>query len=158
VVIVTIAGRPLMMNEQLDGAAAAMMAYLPGTQGGEAVADVLFGDVNPSARLPFTWPRSIDQAPLTHDRSDPYDPRYPFGHGLSYTRWDVDHVRKRAHRGKVTLSLKLRNEGRRSGERAVLVFAGRELVAYDKEWVKAGRSEQMRFRFRATRGERIRIR
>ena len=68
VVVVVISGRPLIMNQQLDGAAAALMAYLPGTQGARGVADVLFGRVNPSGRLSVTWPKSVDQAPLTHDR------------------------------------------------------------------------------------------
>ena len=57
--LVVIAGRPLMMGPQLDGAAAALMAYLPGTQGGRAVADALFGRVNPSGRLSVTWPKSV---------------------------------------------------------------------------------------------------
>ena len=62
-------GPPADHERAARGAAAALMAYLPGTQGGRAVADALFGKVNPSGRLSVTWPKSVDQAPLTHDRA-----------------------------------------------------------------------------------------
>jgi len=150
VVVVVIAGRPLIMGPQLDGAAAALMAYLPGTQGGRAVADVLFGKVNPSGRLSVTWPKSVDQAPLTHDRlpGEPYDPRYPFGHGLSYTRFDGSHLDAWAHGGDVHVNLKLANKGKRGGWHTALLFASKQgpsqafpasrLVAYRKVWLRPG--------------------
>jgi beta-glucosidase len=150
VVIVVIAGRPLIMNQQLDGAAAALMAYLPGTQGGRGVADALFGRVNPSGRLSVTWPKSIDQAPLTYDRlqSEPYDPRYPFGHGLSYTRFDYSGLDSSSRGGDVRVSLTVRNRGRRAGEHTVLLFASKRgaseafpasrLVAYRKLRLQPG--------------------
>jgi beta-glucosidase len=127
VVIVVIAGRPLMMGPQLDASAAALMAYLPGTQGGRAVADVLFGKVNPSGRLSVTWPKSIDQAPLTHDRmpGEPYDPRYEFGHGLSYTRFDHSRLDASVRGDDVKVSIRVSNEGRRAGRHTVLLFASK---------------------------------
>ena len=127
VVIVVIAGRPLMMGPQLDGSAAALMAYLPGTQGGRAVADVLFGRVNPSGRLSVTWPKSIDQAPLTHDRmpGEPYDPRYEFGHGLSYTRFDHSRLDASVRGDDVRVSIRVSNEGRLAGRHTVLLFASK---------------------------------
>jgi beta-glucosidase len=150
VVIVVIAGRPLMMGPQLDGAAAALMAYLPGTQGGRAVADVLFGRVNPSGRLSVTWPKSIDQAPLTHDRlpGEPYDPRYPFGYGLSYTRFDHSRFEASTRRDDVRASIRVTNKGKRAGKHTVLVFASRSggsgnfpasrLVAYKSVSLRPG--------------------
>jgi beta-glucosidase len=145
VVVVVIAGRPLIMNEQLDGAAAALMAYLPGSQGGRAIADALFGKVNPSGRLSVTWPKSVDQAPLNHDRlpGEPYDPRYAFGHGLSYTKFAYGKLD--AHGRKVTL--RVANTGRRAGEHTVLLFASKpgdpeypasRLVGYRKLWLRPG--------------------
>jgi beta-glucosidase len=150
VVIVVIAGRPLIMNQQLDRATAALMAYLPGTQGGRAVADVLFGRVNPSGRLSVTWPKSVDQAPLTHDRlqGEPYDPRYAFGHGLSYTRFDYSRVDSSTRGDDVRVSLTVRNRGRRAGKHTVLLFASKRgtseafpasrLVAYRKLRLQPG--------------------
>jgi beta-glucosidase len=127
VVIVVIAGRPLMMGPQLDGAAAALMAYLPGTQGGRAVADTLFGSNNPSGRLSVTWPRSIGQVPLTHDRmpGEPYDPRYAFGHGLSYTRFEHSRLDASVRGDDVRTSIRVSNEGKRTGRHTVLLFASK---------------------------------
>ncbi|HZC12964.1 MAG TPA: glycoside hydrolase family 3 N-terminal domain-containing protein [Thermoleophilaceae bacterium] len=150
VVVVVIAGRPLMMGPQLDAAAAALMAYLPGTQGGRAVADVLFGRVNPSGRLSVTWPRSIAQAPLTHDRmpGEPYNPRYEFGHGLSYTRFDHSGFEAGTRGDDVRASIRVTNSGRRAGKHTVLVFASKRgasgnfpasrLVAYRSVWLQPG--------------------
>jgi beta-glucosidase len=150
VVIVVIAGRPLIMNQQLDGAAAALMAYLPGTQGGRGVADVLFGRVNPSGRLSVTWPKSIDQVPLNYDRlqGEPYDPRYAFGHGLSYTRFDYSGLDSSTRGDDMRVSLTVRNRGRRAGEHTVLLFASKRgaseafpasrLVAYRKLGLQPG--------------------
>jgi beta-glucosidase len=86
-VLVLMAGRPVVVPGALEGSAAALMAYLPGSEGGGAVADVLFGAHSPSGRLPFTWPREVGQLPLTYDAyvSTGYEPALPFGHGLSYT-------------------------------------------------------------------------
>src|SRR4029077_4195490 len=63
VVVVVVAGRPLVMNHQLDEADAALMAFLPGSEGGAAIADALFGRVNRGGRLPVSWPKSDDQFP-----------------------------------------------------------------------------------------------
>jgi beta-glucosidase len=150
VIVVVIAGRPLMMGPQLDGAAAALMAYLPGTQGGRAVSDVLFGRVNPSGRLSVTWPKSVAQAPLTHDRmpGEPYDPRYAFGHGLSYTRFDHSRFEASARRDDVRVSIRVTNQGRLAGKRTVLLFASQRgdggsfpasrLVAYESVRLQPG--------------------
>jgi beta-glucosidase len=138
VVVVVIAGRPLIMNAQLDGSAAALMAYLPGTQGGRAVADALFGSVNPSGRLSITWPKSVAQAPLNHDTSEPYDPRYPFGHGLSYTRFEYGHLAATTHGHSVQVDVSVQNKGKRAGRHTVLLFANERLVAYRSLWLEPG--------------------
>jgi beta-glucosidase len=82
VVVVLISGRPLILGDVLDRSDAIVAAWLPGTEG-DGVADVLFGDHEPTGRLSFTWPRSIDQLPLNVGDED-YDPLFPFGHGLGY--------------------------------------------------------------------------
>jgi beta-glucosidase len=154
VVVVVIAGRPLIMNAQLDAAAAALMAYLPGTQGGRAVADALFGKVNPSGRLSITWPKSVAQAPLTHDRlaGEPYDPRYAFGHGLSYTRFEYGRLHASTHGRTVEASLRVANKGRRAGKHTVLLFANERLVAYRKLWLAPGDRRSVSLTFKLAPG------
>ena len=82
VVTVLISGRPLILGSALEASDAIVAAWLPGTEG-DGVADVLFGRHAPTGKLPFTWPRSMDQIPM--NVGDPkYDPLFPFGFGLAY--------------------------------------------------------------------------
>ena len=82
VVTVIVSGRPLILGEALAASDAVVAAWLPGTEG-DGVADVLFGRYAPTGKLPFTWPRSMDQIPINvGDKA--YDPLFPFGFGLTY--------------------------------------------------------------------------
>jgi len=82
VVVILISGRPLLLDGVLDQADAFLAAWLPGTEG-DGVADVLFGDYAPTGKLPFSWPRSMDQI-LVNVGDDPYDPLFEYGYGLTY--------------------------------------------------------------------------
>ncbi len=82
IVVVLLSGRPLIINEALKLSNAFVAAWLPGTEG-QGVADVLFGDYNPTGKLPRTWPKSMDQIPINIGDKN-YDPLFPFGYGLSY--------------------------------------------------------------------------
>ena len=103
-------GRPLQINWMAERASAILESWLPGVEGGNAVADVLFGDVNPGAKLPVSWPRSAGQEPLYYNHnltqapeSDPQftsrywdlssKPLFPFGYGLSYTTFKFANLR-----------------------------------------------------------------
>jgi len=81
-VIILISGRPLIINDVLGRCDAFIAAWLPGTEG-VGVADVLFGDYNPTGSLSHTWPRSMDQIPINAGDAD-YEPLFPYGFGLSY--------------------------------------------------------------------------
>ena len=84
VVIVLIAGRPMIIGEALPQADALVAAFLPGTEG-QGVADVLFGDFKPTGKLSFSWPKSMDQLPLNANGSkDRYNPLFRLGYGLTY--------------------------------------------------------------------------
>nr|MDQ3396802.1 glycoside hydrolase family 3 C-terminal domain-containing protein [Deinococcota bacterium] len=123
-VVVLLAGRPLLL-ETLADVAALLMAYLPGSETGTAVADVVFGDYNPSGRLPFSWPRSTGQLPLSYDRlasEAPYDPRFAFGYGLSYTSYSYQNARATVSDEAVTVSVEVSNTGARAGHEVVQVF------------------------------------
>jgi beta-glucosidase len=77
-VLVLVSGRPLIITDELEQADAVVAAWLPGTEG-EGVADVLLGDAPFTGKLPFTWPRSMEQVPLANAKENPL---FPFGYGL----------------------------------------------------------------------------
>jgi beta-glucosidase len=83
VVVIVLSGRPMILGDLADMADAILAAWLPGTEGA-GVVDVLLGDAPPTGKLSFTWPRSMEQVPLGHERSSMEDPQYPFGFGLGY--------------------------------------------------------------------------
>jgi beta-glucosidase len=94
-IVIYIQGRPLNMNNASEKAAALLSAWYPGQEGGNAVADILFGDYNPSGRLPVSVPRSVGQLPVYYSLGRQADyveesssPLYPFGYGLSYTNFE----------------------------------------------------------------------
>jgi beta-glucosidase len=119
VVVVVVAGRPLKMDHQLDEADASLMAFLPGSEGGAAIGDTLFGKANPSGRLPVSWPKDSSTFPLAYNEPGrPYDPRYAFGYGLSYTHFDVG----RPHVWGSHVSVTVRNTGKAAGDRTLLAF------------------------------------
>lgn len=142
VVLVLVEGRPRIVREAADSARAVVMAYQPGPAGAAAVADVLYGDVNPSGKLPFTYPRHPN-ALLTYDHAHSeavgaggaggtFAPQWPFGHGLSYTTFAYDSLRVSPRRtgpyGKLTVSVDVSNTGSRAGKEVVQVYV-RDLYA-----------------------------
>ena len=91
-IVILLSGRPVIITEQLNLADAFVAAWLPGTEG-QGVADVLFGDVPFSGRLPYTWLRSIEQIPFDFDnlQTEGCDaPLFPYGYGLTYDNVDSD--------------------------------------------------------------------
>jgi beta-glucosidase len=109
-------------------------AWYPGEEGGAAIADVLFGDINPAGRLPVTFYRGVEQLPPFDDyavtgRTYRYlaqPPLYPFGHGLSYTRFDYRHLRFDAlqigRAGQARISVDVTNSGARAGDEVVQLY------------------------------------
>lgn len=145
VVLVMLAGRPLAFADVAAQADAIVYAWLPGSEGGNAVADVLFGDYNPSGKLPMTIPRNLGQVPIYYSYlntgrpvpevepiygsayiDSPNTPLYAFGHGLSYTTFKYDNLQlstsRLSGRDKLTVSFDLRNSGRRAGEEVVQLY------------------------------------
>lgn len=142
VVLVLAEGRPRIINRIADGAGAILMAYNPGNEGGEAVADVLFGDYNPSGRLPFTYPRHTN-ALLTYDHKTfekqdtsfgltAFNPQFEFGHGLSYTTFKYADLRLGQTtidaNGRLSVAVTVTNTGRRTGNEVVQLYV-RDIVA-----------------------------
>jgi beta-glucosidase len=130
VVLVLMAGRPIVLPEELRSRlAAVVMAYLPGSEGGAALADALYGRAGFPGRLPFTWPDGVAQAGLGADRppegaGEAPLPLYPLGFGLDYTRFTATDLTVRAVPEGVQLRVTLRNTGERAGTGTFIVRAG----------------------------------
>ncbi len=143
VVLVLLNGRPLSINWAAEHIPAILEAWEPGTEGGHAVADILFGDVNPGGKLPVCYPRQGSHAPLYYARnlthspegSPMYNPRYwdglpvplyPFGYGLSYTTFEFSNLEVSAPIVKVGDSLTVRvdvtNTGPVAGDEVVQLY------------------------------------
>ena len=148
VIVVVIAGRPLVMNEQLDEANAALMAFLPGSEGGSAIAATLFGKANPGGRLTVSWPKSVDQFPLAYNEEGAgYDPRYRFGYGLSYSRFRVNGLSAAdsvSRHGDLRFSVHARNRSGRAGDRVVLAFVDGALAAFKRVHLAGHDGERVR--------------
>lgn len=145
-VVVLINGRPLTLVWENEHATAILEAWAPGTEAGNAIADVLFGNYNPSGKLSATFPRSVGQIPIYYNHKNtgrPFDgtggakfktsyldevnePLYPFGYGLSYTHFDYSPVKlsKTILKGeeKLIASITLTNSGKYAGEEVVQLY------------------------------------
>jgi beta-glucosidase len=143
VVLVLLNGRPLSINWAAENIPAILEAWEPGTEGGHAIADILFGDVNPGGKLPVSFPRKGSHAPLyyarnlTHSPEDSqmYNPRYwdglpvplyPFGYGLSYTTFDFSNLKVSSSQARigesVTVSVDVTNTGQVNGDEVVQLY------------------------------------
>jgi beta-xylosidase len=137
VVVVVVSGRPYALGEVHGWAAGLVQAFMPGEEGGSAIAGVLSGRVQPGAKLPVQVPRGPGGQPGTYlqpplgansdgiSNLDP-TPLFPFGHGASYTTFEVDDLRLSAAEvptdGELTVSARVRNTGSRAGEEVVQLY------------------------------------
>ena len=131
-VVVYIEGRPLEKNWAATHADALLTAYYPGQEGGTAIADVLFGDCNPSGRLPISVPRSVGQLPVYYNHLPPMPhdyvettarPLYAFGHGKSYTTFGYSNLSINAvGKDSVVVAFDVTNTGRRDGCEVVQLY------------------------------------
>jgi beta-glucosidase len=143
--VVLFNGRPLTLTRVAQTAPAVLEAWFPGVQAGNAVADVLFGKVNPGGKLPVSFPRSLGQVPIYYNHEpagrpcdttqkwdsryrdlDTCQPLYPFGYGLSYTTFSVTNLRLSSatvgRNGRLTASVQVTNTGGRGGDEVVQVY------------------------------------
>jgi beta-glucosidase len=178
VILVLLGGRPLELGPVTDKLAAVLMAWYPGTEGAAAIVETLFGDVNPSGKLPVTWPRTVGQIPLYYNHlpsgrpSEPglrftlnyldesLTPLFPFGWGLSYTRFIISDpvVEKRKLKAADTLEVRVivRNAGARAGKEVVQLYVRdpvasrsrpvRELKAFAKTALAVGEARTVTLR------------
>ena len=161
IVLVMIQGRPLDLNWAVAHVPAILTAWYPGAQGGNALADIIFGDANPSGKLPVSYPRSVGQLPVYYNAANPRNnytdesaqPLYPFGFGLSYTTFLFADMNVAQQADSVTVSFTLTNTGDRDGaevaqlylrqEHASVVRPERQLIAFEKVFLKKGESKNI---------------
>jgi beta-glucosidase len=172
VILVLTQGRPRFITTIAGQMKGILLAYWSGKKTGEAIADVLFGDYNPSGRLPFSYPKSVGEIVL-YDRkptedvrevfndnvASGYDPLYPFGHGLSYTTFEYGDIKLGSAslkgNAKLTVSVEVKNTGSRDGKHTVELYTrdlyasitpnAKRLRAFQKIDLKAGESRTVSF-------------
>ncbi len=168
VVLVLSNGRPLTLGKLATTMPAIVEAWYLGQETGTAVANVLFGEVNPSGKLPITFPRSAGHIPQFYNHKasssrgylhDDISPLYPFGHGLSYTEFSysdlqIDTPQVRAG-GEASIRLRIKNSGKRAGTEVVQLYAQdpaasvtrpvQQLVGFARVSLAPGQSAQLQF-------------
>lgn len=164
-IVVYIEGRPLDKNWASENTDALLTAYYPGQEGGNAIADVLFGEFNPAGRLPFSVPRSVGQVPVYYNKKAPQShdyvemsasPLYSFGYGLSYTTFEYSDL----HLSALTpysfeVSCKIRNTGKYDGEEVVQLYLRdeyasvvqplKQLKHFARLFLKCGEEQEVKF-------------
>ncbi len=169
VISVLVGGRPRVLRTVTKNSKAILWAGLPGNEGGRAVAEVLFGDVNPSGKLPFSYPRNVngfttyDYKPLENTHDNPTGWEFPFGHGLSYTTFaysDLQLSEKSMTRtGSIYVTVKVKNTGRRPAKEVVQLYVSdlyrqvsppnKELKGFQKIELAPGDEKVVRFELAA---------
>jgi beta-glucosidase len=177
VVVVLMNGRPLTINWIAENSPAILETWFAGTQAGNAIADVLFGDANPGGKLPVTFPRSVGQEPFYYNHMNtgrPPDarnkytskyldvswaPLYPFGYGLSYTRFRLSDLQTSAKTirpdGRLNVSVEVQNRGQRTGDEVVQLYIRdvaasvtrpvKELKGFQRITLRAGETRRIEF-------------
>lgn len=180
VVLVLFAGRPLTLTWEDEHVPAILNVWFGGTETGKAVADVLFGDVNPSGKLPATFPRNVGQLPIYYSQKNTgrplgegqwfqkfrsnyldvaNDPLYPFGYGLSYSKFDYGKLQldkdKFAKGEEIRVSVELSNSGNFDGEEVVQLYVRdmvgsvtrpiKELKNFQKVFLRKGEKKRIEF-------------
>lgn len=169
IILVMVQGRPRIIREIEPLAEAVVMAYLPGDEGGRAVSDVIFGNVNPSGKLPYTYPKySGNVLPYYHKKADIRDinwgydgfyPQYEFGYGLSYTTFEYSNLNIGADTlsgsEELRISVEVKNTGNKKGKEIVEIFLkdlvatlspdSKKLVRFEKIELHPGETKTLNF-------------
>jgi len=165
VVLLTLGGRPRIITSIAERASGVILGFLPGMEGGEAIADILYGDYNPNGKLPITYPRNTngitayDYKPIESFEQNTYNPLYPFGHGLSYTTFATSGLKvdkdKVGIGENINVSVNVKNTGALKGKETVLLYINdvaasvtrpnKQLKAFKKVELNPGQTESLSF-------------
>lgn len=132
IILVLLEGRPRVISRIEPRMNSVLVSMLPGMEGGRAIADIIFGDYNPDGKLPFSYPKytngftTYDHKPIEEFDSNTYDPQWPFGSGLSYTRFEYSNLtlnKTSFNKGEeIKVSVTLKNAGSKSGKQTVMLY------------------------------------
>ncbi|NGM69816.1 glycosyl hydrolase [Natronolimnobius sp. AArcel1] len=174
VIVVVVSGRPHAIEDIAEDAPAILYAWLPGDEGGPAIAETLFGEYNPAGKLPVSLPKSVGQLPVYYNRKantankdyvyTDSNPVYPFGHGLSYTEFEYGDISLSADSAtpleSVSASVTVTNTGDRAGTEIVQLYTHaanpsqarpvQELLGFERVDLEAGESKRVTFEFNTT--------
>ena len=165
VVLVTLGGRPRIITAQVQKVDGVILGFLPGMEGGAAIADIIFGDYNPNGRLPISYPRDTndivmyDHKPIESYESNGYKPLYPFGHGLSYTTFQTSDLKLQKDKftldENINITVTVKNTGLIKGKETVLLYVNdiaasvtrpsKQLKAFKKVELNPGQIENLSF-------------
>ena len=179
IVVVLMNGRPLVLERENALADAMLETWYPGTMGGKAITQVLFGEYNPSGKLTMTFPLNLGQVPVYYNAKNtgrpiylenpkyksryidsPNDPLFPFGYGLSYTKFEYSDITlsttELSANGELTTKVVVKNAGKYDGEEVVQMYVRdlvgsvtrpvKELKGFEKVMIKAGESKEITFK------------
>ena len=176
-IVVLVNGRPLTIGWIVNNVPAILESWMGGSQSGNAIADILFGDVNPGGKLPVTFPRTVGQVPIYYNHMNtgrppeaenrytskyldvPWTPLFPFGYGLSYSKFKISNLQLSAPRiqanGKLTVNVEVENIGRRAGDEVVQLYIRdpvatmtrpvKELKAFQRVTLQPGEKRRVEF-------------
>ena len=165
VVLITLGGRPRIITAQVEKVDGVILGFLPGMEGGTAIADILFGDYNPNGRLPISYPRDTndivmyDHKPMESYESNGYKPLYPVGHGLSYTTFQTNDLKLQKDKftldENINITVTVKNTGLIKGKETVLLYVNdiaasvtrpsKQLKAFKKVELNPGQLEHLSF-------------
>lgn len=166
VILVMLEGRARVITDIAQNAKGILVGFLPGMEGGNAIADILFGDVNPSGKLPITYPRSsngitlYDYKPIEKFDGNDYKPLYPFGFGLSYTTFEYSNLKissqEITENDELIVKIDVKNTGNRAGKEVVQLYLtdmygsvtrpNKQLKAFEKVLLNPGEIKTIEFK------------
>lgn len=166
VILVMLEGRARVITDIAQNAEGILLGFLPGMEGGNAIADILFGDVNPSGKLPITYPRSpngitlYDYKPIEKFDGNDYKPLWPFGYGLSYTTFEYSQLKISSNEisknEELTVKIDVKNTGKMAGKEVVQLYLtdmygsvtrpNKQLKAFEKVFLQPGEVKTIEFK------------
>lgn len=166
VILVLLEGRPRVVTEAAEKSNAVLVGFLPGMEGGNAIADILFGDVNPSGKLPVTYPKTpngyttYDYKPIEVFDVNKFDPLWSFGYGLSYTTFSYSNLRLSAseitENDELLIQIDVKNTGNLAGKEVVQLYLtdlygsvtrpNKQLKGFEKVLLNPGETKTISFK------------